>query len=336
MKTRLWLFSLIFVTQLVFAEHYTARTLHDLSHQPVLSRVPMETFLQNKGYKIDFYGDVYHVTLKGGTEAVFKALLPDDYGDIHAEVAAFKASQFLGFPNIPPTLIRTLNDQTGSLQLYAKPSIDALKPGVYKKALQQVDKDALANLKLFYFVFGQWDSGPHNLIIQQKDNKIQLIAIDNSGIRNKQHVRYGELPFVRFCYSEKLNTKDFDEPFPFDKVKSIPSRSDKQLRLAFGAKLPKADLKRLKNHTGPLQYVIYRNALWIQFHSNNPDFVLAHTHYYPKQSIAALKKLNLAVLKKIFNGAKEAGFNDDFITEEYLQGILGRRDQILQAAQKES
>lgn len=316
------------------ASHNTQGTLDILANNPVESMIPMEKSLQDKGYEVEFYGDVYLVTLKGGTKAVFKALLPDDYGDIHAEVAAFKASQFLGFPNVPPTILRTINGKTGSIQLYIQPSVDALKPGIYEAALKAVSQKELANLKLFYFVFGQWDSGPHNLIIQKKHNQTHLFAIDNSGIRNRQYVRYGELPFVRFCYSERLNTRDYADPFPFDQVKYIKNKDPKTLNMAFGNKLLDPDLQRLTRQSGPLHYVLYNDALWIQFHKNNPDFVLSHTHYYPKASIAALKKLNLKVLKQIFSGAQEAGFNAEFLTPNYMDSILERRDQVLKAAKQ--
>ena len=192
------------------------------------------------------------------------------------------------------------------------------------------------NLKLFYFVFGHWDSGPHNIIIQKKHNQTHLFAIDNSSIRNRQYVRYGELPFVRFCYSERLKTNDYSDPFPFDKVNYIKNREPDTFKMAFGSKLLASDLQRLTNQSGPLNYVFYHDALWIQFHKNNPDFVLSHTQYYPKASIAALKKLNLKVLKQIFSGAQEAGFNTEFLTPKYIDSILERRDQVLKAAKQVS
>ena len=335
MHLSIFMFILILIPKLAFGtQPYTQSILDILQNNSVESMIPMEKFLKHKGYEVDFYGDVYHVTLKGGTEAVFKALLPDDYGDIHAEVAAFKASQFLGFPNVPPTILRTINGETGSLQLYVKPSEDSLKPGVYKAALKQVSPKELADLKLFYFVFGQFDSGPHNIIIQKKQKQTHLIAIDNSGIRNRQYVRYGELPFIRFCYSERFNTQDFSDPFPFEKVKHIKNRNEKSLHKEFGNTLFPPDFKRLTKNSAPLYYVIYQNSLWIQFNKNNSDFVLSYTDYYPKESIAALKKLNISVLQQIFSDAKKAGFNSEFLTKNYMYSILERRDQILKASKK--
>lgn len=342
---RLGIFLLILVAQLVSAtEYYSEAILKTLSTSPVTSMVPMEDFLKKKGYQVEFYGDVYHLTLKDGTEAVFKALLPDDYGDIHAEVAAFKASQFLGFPRVPPTVIRKIKGTLGSLHLYEKPSVDALKPGVYQAALKEVDKEELANLKLFYFVFGQWDTGPRNIIIQKKSGKTHLIAIDNSGIRNRQYVQYGHLPFVLFCYSDKLNTQDFSDPFPFEQVKFIKNRSAQTLKLTFDDKLEKEDLKRLtRNNRGPLYYVIYQNALWIQFNQNrfnknNSNCMLAHTDYYPPASIRALRKLNRTVLKEIFSSIQTApsNTNTNFFTEKYVQSFLERRDQVLRAAEQQT
>ncbi|HUX78550.1 MAG TPA: hypothetical protein VMW10_02210 [Alphaproteobacteria bacterium] len=291
----------------------------------VLSVCPMREHLQSCGKKVEFYGDVYFVELDNGLKAVFKSLPKDDLGDAYAEVAAYVASISLGFPNIPPTVMTTINGMKGSLQLFVETDIDALDPGIYKSALKEAPVNDVANLHLFYFVFGQWDSGPHNILIFKDQEKTYLIAIDNSGIRNHQHVKYGSLPFVRILYSDKLQTNDWDKPFPFEKAKTIENPTTEKMRKAFGNTLPESYYQSFKSYGLPLRYVTYRNSLWRQYHAGDEEFVMSFPNRLPNQTRKALEGLNLPMLKKIFACAKNA----DFLTPSYLKAILERRDQVL-------
>jgi len=294
----------------------------------IKNAVSMRDFLISKGQKVSFENKVTLVTLEDGTKAVFKPVPPEDLGDAYAEVAAYKASQFLGFPEIPPTIIRKINNEIGSLQLYVEPTHDGLQPEVYQEILKKVNPDTLANLKLFYFVFGQWDTGPQNLIIKKELDKIHLVAIDNSGIRNRQSVHYGGISFVRVCYSETLNTNDWHLSFPFEKVKIIDNPSFEKLSEIFGNTFPIATLKNLSKYPGRLPYVIYKNSLWVQhLHESDPSFFISHTDHYPKHTIERLKTLNKKELNRIFSGAK----GSDFLTQDYIEAILERRDQVIKA-----
>lgn len=116
----------------------------------------MKEHLESCGKKAEFDGEVYFVELDNGLKAVFKSFPQDDLGDAYAEVAAYDASVVLGFPYIPPTVMKTIKDKKGSLQLFVETDIDPLAPGVYEATLKKVSQDDIANLKLFYFVFGQW------------------------------------------------------------------------------------------------------------------------------------------------------------------------------------
>ena len=298
-----------------------------LKTSPVKSTIFMRDFLISKGQKANFDNKVTLITLEDGTKAVFKPVLQHDLGDAHAEVAAFKAAQFLGFPEIPPTIIRKIKNEIGSLQLYVEPTVDSLQPGVYEETLKKVSPEDLANLKLFYFVFGQWDTGPQNLIIRKELDGIHFVAIDNSGIKNRQYVHYGELPFVRICYSDVLDTKDWHLPFQYEKVKIINNTRFEKLSEIFGDKFPKKILKNLSKYTAPLPYAIYKNSLWIQFHKADPAFLISHTIVYPKKTIDTLKRLNKKELNQIFSEAQGL----DFLTKDYIEAILERRDQVIKA-----
>ncbi|WP_341756777.1 MULTISPECIES: hypothetical protein [unclassified Candidatus Tisiphia] len=286
---------------------------------------PMQEFLMEEGKKIEFGGEVYLVTLDNQVKAVFKNLPADDLGDAQSEVAAYQASLVLGFPYVPPTVMRKINGMTGSLQLYIDTEIDPLAPGEYEKALQEVSILDQNNLQTFYFIFGQWDSGPHNLLIFKDPKKTYFIAIDNSGIRNRQHVKLGELPFVRVLYSDKLNTNDYDKPFPFDKAETIDIPNEENLKQRLKNQVPYTFYKSFKSYNQPLRFVIYQNSIWRQYHAFDKSFIIS----YPKQcyndTIKAIKNLDLPTLRKIFIAAK----GSDFLNNSYLNAILERRDQIL-------
>jgi hypothetical protein len=331
MYTKKTLNALSIIVMLIFSLNIFAiewdNKIQILKTVPVKSTVSMRDFLISKGQKANFDNKVTLVILEDGTKAVFKPVPQNDLGDAHAEVAAFKASQWLGFPEIPPTIIRKIKNEIGSLQLYVEPTLDSLQLGVYEEVLKKVSSESLANLKLFYFIFGQWDTGPQNLIIRKELDGVHLVAIDNGGIKNRQYVRYGELPFVRICYSDVLKTKDWHLPFPYEKVKIINNTSFETLSEILGNKFPKKILENLSRYTAPLPYAIYKNSLWIQFHKSDPAFVMSHTTVYPKKTIDTLKRLNKKELDKIFSEAQGL----DFLTKDYIESILERRDQVMKA-----
>lgn len=214
----------------------------------------------------------------------------------------------------------------GSLQLYVETSIDLLVNGEYQKFLKQVDDTDLINLKIFYFVFGQWDSGAHNMLAYQNGNKVYPIAIDNSAIRNHQYVKYGQLPFVRTIYSDKLNTNDWHQPFPFENAKTIENLTTQNLKLVFGNKLPESFYQNFNSYNQPYRYVTYQNSIFRQYHVFEQEFIKSYaTSSCPKKTAEAPRKLDLKALKNIYSTAKGA----DFLTERYLNNILERRDQLL-------
>lgn len=288
---------------------HSSEIIAKLENLPVTHKILMREFLKKKGNN-----DVYLLTLQDGTKAVFKAR--NDLDIAYAEVAAFKASQFLGFPNVPPTVLRKIEGKWGALQLYIEPHVDSTKPEVLLSVLHSISKEDMANLKLFYFIFGQWDIGGHNIILQKSQDKIldktqdkiNIFSIDNSAIIYHQQVKYGKLPFIQLWHSRLLqddSRKDNDISFPFHHVRSF---------------------------LGIYPYVIYKNGLWVQLKTHHSNYIRAYTDYYPKETIEAIKKLDYRSLENIFKEAKEN--NAKFLNkeEDYFNAILDRRDQVLNHA----
>ena len=303
----------------------SAQIIETLKKAPVIHQISMKEALDSQNKTVEFEGDVSLVTLEGGIKAVFKSVSPEDIADAHGEVAAFKASRVLGFPDVPPTVMRTISGKRGSLQLYVETSIDLLAKDAYEKALDEVPQEDQDRLRVFYFVFGQWDSGPHNLLLRREAKKTHLIAIDNAAIGNLQFVRYGELPFVRMVYSQALQTKDWHKPFPFDQARILKDPSANRLKHIFGKKLPESFYAKVRIYGNRLKYVVYQNAVWRQFHAFDEGFVKAYVPRISPSIKLALEKLDKKTLEIIFQDAK--GMN--FFTKSYLNAILERRDQVL-------
>ncbi len=323
-------------SQNIYAHKFeNPETWHDPSITQILktSKIvnikPMKEALLEQGKKSEFDGEVFLVALENGIEAAFKSLPLDEQGDAAAEVAAYQASLYLGFPYIPPTIFRKIKGMSGSLQLFVKTPIDLLVKNRYEQVLQKFSKEDLENLKLFYFIFGQWDSGAHNLLAYPGESKIYPVAIDNSGIGNHQYVSYGELPFVRILYSEKLNTNDWGEAFPFADAKTITDPTEENLRKIFGNKLPASFYKNSQFYNTPLKYIIYRNSLWRQFHAFDKKFVRAYVTNCRYLANDSINKLDIKTLRSFFTPVKGA----DFLTDSYFKNILERRDQVLKNLQ---
>lgn len=292
MKKFLQTFFLVFYTQ-YFTPFAVATDIPQFSHpknwsNPDIAKIlktskiikiePMKEVLLSKGKKIEFEGTVFLVTLENALKTVFKSLPVDDQGVAQAEVAAYQAFLVLGFPHVPPTVLREVEGvkgekMKGSLQLYVETPIDLLVKDQYDAVLKDVSPEDQANLRVFYFVFGQWDSGPHNLLAYKDATKTYLIAIDNSGIRNHQHVLYGDLPFVRVLYSDNLETNDWDAAFPFEKAQCIEDPSSENLKATFGNKLPTAFYDSFKSYGQPFRYVLYQNSLWREYHAYDKGFI---------------------------------------------------------------
>lgn len=301
-----------------------------LKDSKVNSIEPMRDFLTRNGKKCEFEGEVFLVTLENGVKAVFKSLPLDDQADAQAEVAAYEASLFLGFPYIPPTVLREINGMKGSLQLFVDTPIDLLDDNSYNEVLAKVKEEDLAALKIFYFIFGQWDTGPHNLLAYSDEKNTYLVAIDNSAIRNRQHVKYGDLPFVRILYSDTLKTKDEDQTFPFKDFKIISKPFKENLRKIFLSRLPESFYNNFKSYAEKVKIIAYNNALWVQYHAFDKDFVKSYVEKCPQQILEAIKKLDMSALKQIFNIAK----GEDFLNDAYLSSILDRRNQVLNYFEK--
>lgn len=96
------------------------------------------------------------------------------------ERSAYLVDRWLGFGLVPPTIIRTIDEKIGSLQLYIEPSIadshELMTDEVdYEKESSSLD---WIRITLFDFIIANIDRSTNNWLVNKSDNAI-LYAIDN-------------------------------------------------------------------------------------------------------------------------------------------------------------
>lgn len=291
-----------------------------LSTEKIISQVPMEEFLLSKGHIAHFTSAVYLVKFSTGIEAVLKLTDTSWPRDAIAEVAAYKASQFLGIHLVPPTVLYNREGLAGSIQYYVEPSFDLMFEYNYEEARQRASAEDLANIELFYFIFGQWDPDPSNLIAVEVQNRVHFALIDNAAIGYRQKTRYGDYPFV-LCFPDTIfSEKTYQEAFPFDNIKQLPP-DIKVWQNEFGAILCESQIKQIcQLRWSPVNFVIWNGNFWRQYRFGSPSY----TDFYPLKTMEKIRELNCKKLQEFYNNELGFVFND-----EYFNEIMDRRDQVV-------
>ncbi len=288
-----------------------------LETEEIVSRIPMEEFLEQKGYTVHFTSPVYLVELESGLRAVFKEVDPMWPQDAVAEVAAYRASRLLHLDLVPPTVFYVREGVVGSLQQYVEPALDLLAGDHYEQALKKVPLEELSNIALFDFVFGQWDRDESNMIAV--DNR--FILIDNAAIGYTQKVRYGDYPFV-LCFPGTPFEEE-EKPsssFPFEEGRTLPPLPERW-REEFSGVLREHQIERLCRLGKEVSFAVWRGRFWRQYGYGKP----AYTTFYPLRTVQRLKKLTLETIQELFQN--DLGFT---FSDEYFSDILDRRDQVIQ------
>lgn len=291
-----------------------------LEQPKIISKLPMREFLEQKGHVVHFTSSVYFARLEGGAQAVLKIVDPEDTFEIIAEAAAYRAACFLGLDFVPPTTLYAENGEIGSVQAYVEPLCDLMVGNNYQEVCHQISPEEWANIQIFYFVFGQWDPDPSNMIVTKDEEVIKLALIDNAAMGYCQKVKYGEHPFV-LCFQNVVPVVSDEGSFPFEKVETLSP--DKEVwRERFGDYLLEWQINQLCRLREDVRFVLWKGHLWRQYQFGKP----ACTDLYPVKTMDALEKLTLQNLKEFSENALGFQFQDEYFTD-----ILERRDQILKA-----
>ena len=295
----------------------------------------MREILKSANRNADFSGMVDKVTLSNGLEAVFKTTEEGNLTKDRMEEAAYDISVATGIAFVPPTVHRDLTadfnktgrhtqTKTGFLSLFVETQTDliSLSKTKFDELLERSGKERVANFKIFNFVFGNWDVGPHNMLISEykRGDNIDYfpISIDNEGIANVQKVEYGEIPFVKFFGT---NSSILKTEFPFEEAKLSDTAAKQEVSNQLGFYPPG------QTHN----YIIWNGCYWTQFFDSywgSPKDIidLLYTNYLPPKTKIALKNLSKEQLFKIFGKTEQTASEH---LKEIVAGILKRRDMLL-------
>ncbi len=292
-----------------------------------LKKLPIESI---KGLRKYFLGEnkeqearwsnnaIKIVELAGGLKAIFKTR---QYA--YAEVAAYNLSQVMGLGLVPPTVLRTIDGEFGSLQLFI-PSM-----GTIEKNLHKVSSKLLSDMQIFYFIAGQWDVHSGNQLVYERDGKICLALIDNAGMLHRQQVIYGHIPFVEKGGGNRRNKPSVNpSKFPFSEGRRLEFTSYSAFSDFMRPFIEKSHREALWLKKKRVPYIIWRDSLWMQIYKysvSKPAF----TSVYYASTLKAAERLNYKLLRTVW----EEGYHvDPPHYEDLIKLMLYRRDQLIEAA----
>jgi hypothetical protein len=274
--------------------------------------------------------ETYLLTFENGMQGIFKADLHDSAA---AEVGAYQIDRkLLHHRLVPPTVYRTIDGLGfGSIQYFVKSDVDWMEWEVRNSF--PVSRTDESNRDAFYFVFGQWDRHAGNVIV---DDTGHFALIDNTSIKSRNKVRYGELPYIIKFSSLSQYQKPSPTAFPFDDFKEFVNPTPFELLDFFQGKV---GLKAIQNHFKwwfktdknneykpfTLRIIFWENRVWIQTsHPVNASYGPIQFEFLSRKTLDAYRALTFESLREILD---PKAFPDINIRE-----MLERRDQLLEIA----
>jgi hypothetical protein len=96
-----------------------------------------------------------------------------------SEIAAYKMNQILGLDNLPPTVLRTIDNKEGTLQLWAEQTTrddDMRRKGILPPAAAPWNRQ-MSDMRVFDNLINNFDRNQTNILI---DENWQMILIDHT------------------------------------------------------------------------------------------------------------------------------------------------------------
>ena len=214
----------------------------------------------------------------------------------------------------------------GSLQFFIESSHDLKNiPAGMKVKISDKDK---SDMRVFYFVFGQWDANAGNQLVSVLQGKTHLALIDNSGILHRSYTQYGDYSFIEKGTNATIPS-ECTLLFPFHDTKTIRLESYEHASQLFGRYISDQAVHKLWLAHRQITYCIWCDVLWIKMDGLSKKIKPAATHRYYESTLKALEKLDYEVLTDIW---AEWYVVDREHAEQLIALTLERRDQLLRAA----
>ena len=290
---------------------------HRLSTEKIVKVMNLREYLSKRGINASPTHDVRIVELESGLKGVFKK---GTYH--HGEVAAYRASKALGLRLVPPTVYRKIKGTQGSLQFFIEAS-KVSKVSSMAQLSKKVGPKNVSDMKLFYYVFGQWDIHAGNQLIASYGDRHYLALIDNSVMLHETYDTFGGATYTSKGYNEDIPSATGDE-FPYDDVKVISGSKAKSI---FKPYVSSTQLDRL-SRAGQIAYVIWNHMLFIKL-SNRCSKRFTKTFY--KDTLDAYEELDEEALTYTWEGLARQDLEH---AEDIIQIALMKRDEVLEFAKQ--
>ena len=263
-----------------------------------------------------------------GLKAVFKEnnkhkKVP--YG-LHKSMTAYDISKFLNLRIVPPTVMRSIDEEWGSVQLFVENIKDY--PPEHLDNLNSVQK---SNLYLFLFLTGNIDPSYNNILIS-KTCLLPVVA-DNDSLSPSALIQYGKIPFMGFPIDGKysvLDRKDY-ELAPYYKAVPLKSADFETLKALFPGLSFKHINKVRRNfiRNNNISYFRYKSYYFVKYPRDIYKHFLPIKNYsdYSPQTIKKVKLLNEKILKELAIGYLKEDTN-------FINGVLHRRELFLNEIKK--
>ncbi len=288
---------------------------HRLSTEKIARVMNLRDYLSGRGIYVHATHEVLMVELESGLKGVFKKGVYH-----HGEVAAYRASKALGLRLVPPTVYRQVKGVKGSLQfLIEAPKIRNVAD--MKSLTKKVGPKAVSDMKLFYYVFGQWDTHSGNQLVASYGDERYLALIDNSVILHRTYDTFGGSIYTSKGANDSLPSGTGVE-FPYDKVKVISGSKVKSLFKPYVGAVERQRLSRASQ----IAYVIWNHRLWLKL-SNRKKLRFTKTFY--QKTLDAYERLDEEELNYAWEGWADI---DSEHAEDLVKLALMKRDEVLEYA----
>ncbi len=122
-------------------------------------------------------------TLRGLWKPITRGPKEWAWESYETEVAAYQIDRMLGLDMVPPTVVKEIDGQTGSLQLW----VDGCR--LYEDVEGDAHKTVswelqMSRMRVFDTVIGNWDRGPRNYMV---DDDWNIVLIDHSQAFSSSH-----------------------------------------------------------------------------------------------------------------------------------------------------
>lgn len=257
------------------------------------------------------------ITLKSGLKGLFKT------GEYHyAEVAGYRLSKLLDMLLVPPTVFRTIEEVQGSLQLYIPAPNLASIPN-RSSLLKEIGGKVISEVKLFYYLAGQWDTHYGNQLIEKNDKDYRLWAIDHSGMLHRSYSKYGGRTFIEKGTNSEIPSSTSSE-FPFNEAVTLKGAQSYTLLSHFITS--KKHLKSLAQHP-ELTCIIWNSTLWLAHDTEGPTRFGRFTRMRASSFLTASLRLTKENLAHVW---AELLILEPSLANELIELTMRRRNELIE------